>query len=131
MKREVKKLWLDALKSGEYKQGKGNLKLTKAGKPDQHCCLGVLCELSITNQYPSSAWRDNRGSGRSEGRALAFTLKSDAEDTGLTAFPPTPVMRWAGLTNEDALDLSVINDRTRTPENDNFADVIAEIEANL
>ena len=32
MKHEIKQLWLDALKSGEYKQGKGNLKLTKAGQ---------------------------------------------------------------------------------------------------
>ena len=63
---------------------------------------------------------------RSEGRALAFTLKSDAKDTGLTAFPPTPVLQWAGVTNESALLLSVINDRTRRPENDNFAEVIAE-----
>lgn len=33
--------WIEALRSGQYKQGKGYLK-----KGDCHCCLGVLCEVA-------------------------------------------------------------------------------------
>lgn len=39
---EVKKLWVDALRSGDYKQGNGKLLLD--GK---YCCIGVLCDLMI------------------------------------------------------------------------------------
>jgi hypothetical protein len=35
------KLWLEALRSGKYKQGHNNLKTS-----DSYCCLGVACELS-------------------------------------------------------------------------------------
>jgi len=44
MNKEVAKLWVDALRSGEYKQGTG--KLARRG---EFCCLGVLCELAIKN----------------------------------------------------------------------------------
>lgn len=36
------KKWVEALRSGEYKQGKGALR-----NGDQFCCLGVACELAI------------------------------------------------------------------------------------
>jgi hypothetical protein len=38
---EVKTKWVAALRSGEYKQGRGLLR-NGAG---QYCCLGVLCEI--------------------------------------------------------------------------------------
>lgn len=41
MNKEVKKLWIDALTSGEYKQGKEALRNTS----DEYCCLGVLCDI--------------------------------------------------------------------------------------
>lgn len=41
MKPQIKKLWVDALRSGKYKQGKGQLR-TEEGN---FCCLGVLCNL--------------------------------------------------------------------------------------
>lgn len=40
MNEEIKKIWVKALKSGKYKQGKG--KLSHAGR---YCCLGVLCSI--------------------------------------------------------------------------------------
>jgi len=41
MNKDIAKKWVDALRSGEYKQGKGYLK-NAAG---EYCCLGVLCEV--------------------------------------------------------------------------------------
>lgn len=44
MNPEVKALWLNALRSGEYQQGTGKLKQTYGGD-QRYCCLGVLCDL--------------------------------------------------------------------------------------
>lgn len=46
-KRMVKVLWLEALKSGKYKQGKGRLCKGGGESGFTHCCLGVLCELAV------------------------------------------------------------------------------------
>ncbi len=42
MNQKVKELWVKALRSGEYQQGKEHLR-----KDGQYCCLGVLCDLAI------------------------------------------------------------------------------------
>lgn len=36
--------WVEALESGEYKQGIGSLRVG-----DNYCCLGVACEVAILN----------------------------------------------------------------------------------
>jgi len=41
---EVKTLWLNALRSGEYIQGHGALCRNNSNGPE-YCCLGVLCEV--------------------------------------------------------------------------------------
>ena len=38
--KELRKLWVAALRSGKFKQGKGHLH-----KGDEFCCLGVGCEV--------------------------------------------------------------------------------------
>ena len=43
MRKDLKKKWIEALRSGRFKQGKNALKTN-----DKHCCLGVLCEVVIT-----------------------------------------------------------------------------------
>jgi hypothetical protein len=46
MDNELKQKWIAALRSGEYKQGIGQLiARTHAGEV-KHCCLGVLAELA-------------------------------------------------------------------------------------
>lgn len=44
-KEELKQDWLRALRSGEYDQGMGVLRIDRAGPRREHCCLGVLCEI--------------------------------------------------------------------------------------
>ena len=41
MDQRVKKLWIDALRSGDYKQGRECLRTND----NEFCCLGVLCDL--------------------------------------------------------------------------------------
>lgn len=43
-RRQVYDLWIKALRSGEYKQGRNRLK-----RRDRFCCAGVLCDLAAMN----------------------------------------------------------------------------------
>lgn len=43
MDAQLKAKWVEALRSGEFKQGQGRLHNTEN---DSYCCLGVLCKLS-------------------------------------------------------------------------------------
>lgn len=51
LKPEVKEAWLEALRSGRYKQGISYLR-----RNNKHCCLGVLCDLHDPN-----GWREYAG----------------------------------------------------------------------
>jgi hypothetical protein len=42
MDAELKAKWIAALRSGEYEQGKGNLR----ARNGTYCCLGVLCKVA-------------------------------------------------------------------------------------
>lgn len=74
MNKEVKKLWIAALRSGKYDQGKHSLK-----KKDDFCCLGVLCDISEVNCW-SKITKDG-----------LFAYDND------TAVLPKSVIDWAGL----------------------------------
>lgn len=76
MNQEIKQRWIEALRSGEYKQGYENL--YHCGK---FCCLGVLTDLYIKehglqwNQDSADLW-----SFETEGGVL-----------------PRSVMQWSGI----------------------------------
>lgn len=107
MNPEIKILWLDALKSGEYKQGRHALcKINKKGEKE-YCCLGVLCEVAIKNGIDL----------RIEDHDGEFSYD------GNVAYHPKKVADWSGLTNTDASLLIRINDGS-----DSFESVIKEIE---
>lgn len=75
MNKKIKKLWINALRSGKYKQGTGQLKLG-----DQFCCLGVLCDL-------------HRKACRNKKYHWAKYDQYLKNNTSL----PKEVMKWAGL----------------------------------
>lgn len=82
MKTEIKKLWVDALKSGEYKQATGCLKNTKG-----YCCLGVLTDL-YHKETGIGFWREMNGQSFFYPHAIA-----GSEATRL----PFSVCEWAGI----------------------------------
>lgn len=47
MDKALKAKWLEALRSGKYKQGRGKLRSVD----DEFCCLGVLCDISGQGQW--------------------------------------------------------------------------------
>lgn len=59
MNRELKKKWIDALRSGEYPQTTGKLQRTcphiiygRTDAPPGYCCLGVLCKVADVEFRP-------------------------------------------------------------------------------
>jgi len=54
MKPEIKKIWVEALRSGKYKQGQKYLCRTINGE-DRFCCLGVLAHECVDG-YWSKKW---------------------------------------------------------------------------
>ena len=83
MNPEIKKLWIDALLSGEYQQGQGYLHQIRDGE-SQFCCLGVLCDLALKN---------------------GVSLHVSQRDEWVTEFNnsseslPEAVMEWSGMTS--------------------------------
>ena len=47
MRKELKEKWLEALRSGKYKQGRGKLRSVD----NEFCCLGVLCDVSGQGEW--------------------------------------------------------------------------------
>lgn len=41
----IKKKWVDALRSGKYRQARMQLKERNPGRHCSYCCLGVLCNV--------------------------------------------------------------------------------------
>lgn len=78
MNEEVKPLWLNALRNGEFTQGKGVLRDTN----DRYCCLGVLCELYARHSGEDVSWD-------SDPAPYSFL--------GEVQLLPEEVMDWAGI----------------------------------
>lgn len=92
MKAEVAKIWVDALRSGEYTQGRAALKnVSKQGY--EHCCLGVLCELY--DKYNEEKLIRDTGYNLAKDK---ITCSFDME----TELLPEKVREWAGLSNKRA-----------------------------
>lgn len=110
MNARVKKLWIKALRSGKYKQGRAALRSNGA-----FCCLGVLCDLH--GKIFKKRWTRNG----SENWAYA----------GDTATLPPVVMKWAGLDDDDP---KLTRDKRAAMLNDSgkdFSYIADQIEARL
>lgn len=98
MKKRVKKLWVEALRSGKYQQGTGQLR----NEYNRFCCLGVLCNLHA-QAHPKIAKRQT----------------NPESYLGESWFTPSDVIEWAGLAHPNPRllyenydwPLSVLNDR--------------------
>jgi hypothetical protein len=76
MKVEVKKRWVEALRSGEYKQGREALRTTD----NEFCCLGVLCDI-VGVEWTLGAGREYGHYGRPQ--KVAYPDKRVYEACGL------------------------------------------------
>ena len=107
MNQEIKEKWVEALRSGKYKQGRSRLK----DNENHYCCLGVLCDI----------------------RAKEFNTVFNSDES--KDFPGSIVMDWAGLKHKNPnvmfdgskTDIATLNDDKHL----SFKEIANIIEAQL
>lgn len=101
MNPEVKAEWLAALRSGDYRQGRNQLK-TEEG---EYCCLGVACNLAVMagvitewlgSDYPYFGDEEEWGAS-----------PADAMDNGSASWAelPVQVQEWMDLVGDPIIEL--------------------------
>lgn len=83
MNEEVKRRWVEALRSGEYQQASGYLRTGIEGYWS-YCCLGVLCDIAVKDGVVGWAHGDTSGVSACDGSA---------------SYLPARVVDWAGLSS--------------------------------
>lgn len=103
MNPEIKDLWLKALRSGKYVQGRGTLQTSY----NSFCCLGVLCDIAVKNKVIPDP----------KAQRFEYAYGAAMEEGVL----PEEVRLWAGLSDNNPsilagddrpnqYDLSELND---------------------
>lgn len=107
MDAQLKAKWIEALRSGKYKQGSHSLR-----RGDAYCCLGVLCDVAgeqVAHVYKTY-----------EGDLYAFG------QFGETAFLPRILRETAQIPTGTAWELVALNDAGQS-----FSEIADYIEAHL
>ncbi len=105
MNKAIKKKWIDALRSGQYRQTRDKLKSRNGG----FCCLGVLCDIQ------DATWRWKEG---------------DLYFVGQEAFLPPEKYRH-DLSHETICNLAYRNDGEEGYHKHSFSEIANYIEDNL
>jgi hypothetical protein len=88
MKPQVKEKWLNALRSGEYQQGKHSLRVE-----NNFCCLGVLTDLYV-QENSDGCWVE-------AGHNYGFRDNHRDDNFYDMEYLPEMVVNWAGLEDEN------------------------------
>ena len=88
MNQRVKKLWVDALRSGEYRQDQWVLRRRIQSDRPVCCAMGVLCEIAVNAGVVERHCPEDRS---------VVEYGRDRESKVL----PDEVIDWAGLTGEE------------------------------
>jgi hypothetical protein len=105
MNKEVKQKWIEALRSGMYKQGEGYLR-----QGDKFCCLGVLCDLYLQENKDCEGWYFYSLFQKTADPTKVFGI------LGENQVLPYSIAKWAGLPSKSP---TVINNNTEV-----FLDVL-------
>lgn len=90
----IKKRWLEALRSGEYKQGRSFLRAKDKNGDLRHCCLGVLTDLFVNDHVGTRWYEEDKDQ---------FTRRVSYEFDGAEDYPSERVWRWAGLSESSPI----------------------------
>ena len=123
MKPDIKQKWVDALRSGEFKQGRNALRQIVDGQP-LDCCLGVLCELHRREHPERFKWVQDH---------QQCHLFNPEDSTSTYSFLPHAVCVWAGLDPFQEADPHLGSD-TASEHNDSgrtFEEIAKLIEESL
>jgi hypothetical protein len=94
------KLWIDALRSGKFEQGQGNL-ASRDGEVVKYCCLGVACEVAVKDGLDlEGRW------GRPIGNEVEEWVKTDHKfyDSEDLLLPPA-VQDWLGIPGSTTVEV--------------------------
>jgi hypothetical protein len=95
---EHRKVWVAALRSGEYKQGRNRLR----NEDDTFCCLGVACDLAIKAGLENLQW-GGPNTADPGGWVRSYRIEI-LDDLGMrfggTMYLPTLVRDWLGLQHQ-------------------------------
>ena len=80
--------WVDALRSGEYKQTRESLRNDEGNEP-KFCCLGVACDL-YAKETNVDGWQKIE-------TGVNTLYKFVSEESSSEAALPRPVAEWLGL----------------------------------
>lgn len=112
------KRWVEALRSGEFKQGRGTLCDGTFGD-DKYCCLGVACELAAREGLVT----------RQGSNVVRFII----EERSYTLYLPPEVRDWLGLREfGGTFDIASEARKSLVNENDNgksFSEIADIIES--
>jgi hypothetical protein len=122
MNKAIKRRWVKALRSGEYKQTKGALRADSG-----YCCLGVLCDLAEKEGIVVSEHKYGHADGMIGYRHPDHPAGGHLEAGVL----PQAVREWAGLSQDNpeikGTALSAWNDQFEAP----FATIARLVEEEL
>lgn len=118
-RKELIELWVAALRSGNYKQGLGQLRSFN----DEYCCLGVLCEVYQQNIGGLEIRVEEVTDFRGDDEALVVIDRFYRYNECATALPD-PVMEAVGIktpyasfeTDNEKASLANLNDHSWTFE---------------
>lgn len=101
MNKQVKALWLKALRSGEYAQGRERLLTEEENGEHSFCCLGVLCDL-----YSRKTGQQWEKTNHSWGQFISFS--------GTNTMPPLEIDKWSELDSDAQDKLAGMNDKGKS-----------------
>lgn len=107
MNRQVKKLWVKALRSGRYRQGANRLRQDN-GSP-KFCCLGVLCE--VYRKENGGKWTHVKDNNAMFIHAVVDLPLTVCDWAGLNSDDPFLGSERASFLNDDGFDFDYIADR--------------------
>lgn len=102
MRQDIKQLWIDALRSNNYKQARHELVHQNDQGIYEHCALGVLCDIAVQKGVITQT-------------PLGYRAQTDPETYGESAILPKAVADWAKLRSRDPytkyeLDSELVSD---------------------
>lgn len=112
IEKESVKKWVKALRSGEFKQGKGYLASVDRKGSESYCCLGVACKLFQRENPEAIKVTKVDGVPFVNGENITEIIQFNGENLYL----PKEVRDWLGLKNRLGADgvggvnLSYLND---------------------
>jgi len=104
MDQDVKREWIEALRSGEYEQATGTLR-KRASDGVKHCCLGVLCDL--VKDRVGGQWHDV------DFEMVDFRFDVEGRESHIEILPETIVTTFDLPSQEVEIDgtcLTTLND---------------------